>query len=104
MTGVHSSSSADERAQQAGLALPALAEQHDVVAREQRPLDLRDDGVGEAVEARPRVHPVAQPLEQVVADLLAQRLELVAALAELAEGARAGCRRPAGSLQSRSPR
>ena len=47
----------DQRAQEPGLALAALAEQHDVVAREQRPLDLRDDGVGEAVQARPRVHP-----------------------------------------------
>ena len=43
---------ADEGAQQAGLALAALAEQHDVVAGEQGALELRDDGVLEAVDAR----------------------------------------------------
>ena len=80
---------ADQRAQQPGLALAALAEQHDVVAGEQRALDLRDDGLGEAVQARPRVLAGAQLGEQVVAQLLAERPELVAARAELAEGA--GC-------------
>ncbi len=44
----------------------------------QGPLELRDDGVVEAVQARPRVAPVAQRGEQVVAHLLAQVLLLVA--------------------------
>ena len=48
---------ADQRAEQPGLALAALAEQDDVVAGEQRALDLRDHGVGEPVETRPRVEP-----------------------------------------------
>ena len=46
---------ADQGAQQPGLALAALAEQHDVVPGDQRPLELRDDGVLEAVQAGPRV-------------------------------------------------
>ena len=58
------------------------------MAGEQRPLELRDDGVREAVQARPRVLPGAQPGEQVVADLLAQGLGLVARRAQLADGAR----------------
>ena len=70
MTGRPLVEQADQRAQQPGLALAALAEQHDVVAGEQRPLDLRDDRVGEAVQARPRVLAGAQAGEQVVADLL----------------------------------
>ena len=59
---------ADERAQQPGLALAALAEQHDVVAGDQRPLQLRDDGVVEAEDAGPRVAALGQRGQQVVAD------------------------------------
>ena len=57
----------DQGPQQPGLALAALAEQHDVVAGEQGPLDLRDDGVVEAVQARPRVLAGREHREQVVA-------------------------------------
>jgi hypothetical protein len=39
-----------EAAQQAGLALPALAEEDDVVPGEQRPLELGDDGRAESVQ------------------------------------------------------
>ena len=77
----------DQGAQQPGLALAALAEQHDVVAGDQRPLELRDDGVLEAVQAGPRVAALAQGGEQVVADLGAQGLLDVAGGAELADGA-----------------
>ena len=42
ITGVHSSSSVDQRADQPGLALAALAEQHHVVPGEQRPFFTRD--------------------------------------------------------------
>ena len=82
---------ADQRAQQPGLALAALAEQHDVVAGDQRPLELRDDGVLEAVQPRPRVAALAQRGEQVVADLGAQGAGHVAGGAELADGADGGC-------------
>ena len=44
-----------QSSQQAGLALATLAEQHDVVARDDRALDLGQHGVLEAVQARPGV-------------------------------------------------
>ena len=50
---------ADQGAQQPGLALAALAEQHDVVAGDQRPLELRDHGVLEAVQPGPGVAALA---------------------------------------------
>ena len=77
---------ADQRAQQPGLALAALAEQHHVVAGEEGPLELRDDGVVEAVQPRPRVLAGPQLGQQVVAHLLAQGLLDVSALAELTDG------------------
>ena len=83
---------ADQGAQQPGLALPPLAEEYDVVAGQHRPLELRDHRGVEPVQARPRVASLAQRVEQVVAQLLAQWLLLVAALAELAEGADGGRR------------
>ncbi len=86
ITGVHSSSRPTMRAQQPGLALAALAEQHHVVAGDQGPLELRDDGVLEAVQTWPRVTALAQGGEQVVADLGAQGLGHVARRAELADG------------------
>ena len=86
---------ADQRAQQPGLALAALAEQDDVVAGDQRPLELRDDGVLEAVQPGPRVAALAERGEQVVAELVAQRSS--------ARGRRRGARRrwTAGELRSR---
>ncbi len=43
--GSHSSSRPDERADEPGLGLPALAEEDDVVARQQGVLELREDGL-----------------------------------------------------------
>ena len=45
----------DQGAQQPGLALAALAEEYDVVAGDQRPLELRDHGGLEAVQPGPGV-------------------------------------------------
>ena len=59
----------DQGADQAGLALAALAEQHDVVAGEDRALDLRQHGVVEADDAGEAVLAGAHPREQVVAEL-----------------------------------
>ena len=70
MTGRPLVEQADERAQQPGLALAALAEQHDVVAREQGPLQLGQHGGLEADDARPRVASRPQRGDQVVADLV----------------------------------
>ena len=60
------------------------------MAGDQRPLELRDDGVLEAVQAGPRVASLAQGDEQVVADLGAQRLLDVAGGAQLTDGAELG--------------
>ena len=69
----------DEAAQQAGLALPALAEEDDVVAGEQGALELRDDGLAEAVEPGPRVAcPRARAASRLCADLGAHGPGLVA--------------------------
>ena len=89
---------ADQGAQQPGLALAALAEEHHVVAGDQRPLELRDDGVLEAVQPGPRVAALAQGVEQVVAELGAQRLLDVAGGAQLAER----CQRWAESWEQKS--
>ena len=62
----------DQRAQQPGLALAALAEEDEVVARQQSPLELRDHGVLKAVQPRPRVLAGPQLGQQVLAHLLAQ--------------------------------
>jgi hypothetical protein len=58
-----------EGTHQAGLALPALAEQHQVVPGQQRALQLREHGVVEADDPREGGVPRAQPLEEVLADL-----------------------------------
>ena len=49
-----------QRAQQSGLALPAFAEQDEVVAGDQRPLQLRQHGVLEAEDAGPDLVPFSQ--------------------------------------------
>ncbi len=85
MTGVHSSSSCDECADQAGLALAPLAEQHHVVAGQQRPLDLGQHGVVEADDAREPGLARAQPRQQVCPQLFLDRAVLVAGGAQLAE-------------------
>ena len=58
------------------------------MAGDEGALELRDDGVLEAVQAGPRVDPVAQAGEQVVAELGAEGLELVPGGTELADGGR----------------
>ena len=73
MTGVHSSSSCHQGADQPGLALAALAEQHQVVAGEQGPLDLGQDGVVVADDAGEGRLAGAHPGEQVGAELLLDR-------------------------------
>ena len=81
----------DQGAQQSRLALSALTQQHHVVAGEQRPLELRDDGGLEPVQPGPRIATLTQGVEQVVAQLLAERLQLVAAGAQLAESVDGRC-------------
>ena len=66
-------------AHQPGLALAALAEQDEVVACQQRPLDIGEHGVVEADDPGKRVLPVAQQADQVVADLRLDGPVLVAA-------------------------
>ena len=58
-----------QRADEPGLALAALAEEHDVVAGEQGALELGPDGVLEADDAGERGLPCAQPVDEVGADL-----------------------------------
>ena len=60
----------DQRAQQPGLALAAFAEQDEVVAGDQRPLQLRQDGVVEAQDAWPDLVAVGQRGQQILADFL----------------------------------
>jgi hypothetical protein len=76
---------AGQRADQPGLALAPLAEQHQVVTGEQRPLDLRQHRVVEAEDAGEGGLPGGEPGEQVVAHLGLDRLVHVAAGAQLAE-------------------
>src|SRR5699024_6493994 len=75
-----------EGAQQTRLALPALAEQDQVVAGDQRALELRDDRVLESVEAGPRVLAGGESAQEVGADLVAEGAQFVAAGPEFAEG------------------
>jgi hypothetical protein len=67
----------DQRADQPGLALPALAEQHDVVAGQQGPLQLRQDGVVEADDAGEALAAAGEVGQQVVPDLLLDGLVAV---------------------------
>ena len=60
---------ADQAAQQAGLALPALAEHDHVVAGDQGTLQLRQHGVLEAEDARPDVASLGQRGQQVLPNL-----------------------------------
>ena len=55
--------------QQPRLALAALAEQHDVVAGDQGPLQLRKHGVLEPQDARPHVAALGQRGQQVLPNL-----------------------------------
>ena len=79
----------DQGAHQPGLALAALAEQHQVVAGEQGALELGQDGVVEADDAGEGRLARAQPVEQVLADLLLDGARGVAGVAQLAQRRRA---------------
>ena len=72
-------------ADQPGLALAALAEQHDVVAGEQRALQGRQDGLVEPDDALEPGLAGPQQLEQVLADLGLHGAVSVAGGAQLAE-------------------
>ena len=77
---------AGQRAQQPGLALTALTEQHDVVAGDQRPLQLRQHGVVEADDAGPHVAALGQCGQQVLPDLVFDAPLAMAGCAQLADG------------------
>ena len=97
---------ADEGADQAGLALTALAQQDEVVAGDDRPLDLGQHGVLEADHAGQAGLAAAEAGEQVGAQLGLDRAEGGPAVAELAEGRGGGGRggRVAGSVTSTTVR
>jgi hypothetical protein len=76
---------ADEGADQPGLALPALAEQHEVVAGDEGPLDLRQDRVLEPDQAGEADLAAAEPGEQIAAQFGLDRPEGRAGGPELAE-------------------
>ena len=68
--GITSSSSVDERAQDARLRLTAQAEQDEVVPREQRVDDLRHDGLVVADDAREDRAALREAGEQICAHLV----------------------------------
>jgi hypothetical protein len=86
---------ADEGADEARLALAALAEEHQVVPREQGALDLGDHGVVVPEDARERVLAGRQRGDEVAADLGLDGAVLVAALAQPAERGGGGRGHPA---------
>ena len=86
----------DQGAQEPRLALSALAQEHDVVPRDQRPFQLRDHGVVEAVDARPGIATLAEGRQEVAAQLVADR--------SCAHAPRRGARRPLLSLDASSGR
>src|SRR5699024_4407543 len=79
-----------EGAQQTRLALPALAEQDQVVAGDQRALELRDDRVLESVEAGPRVLAGGEAAQAVGAGPVAEGARVVAAGQESGGGGGGG--------------
>ena len=78
---------AGQRAQQSGLALTAFAEQHHVVARDQRPLELRKHGVLEAEDSGPYLAALGQRGQQVLPDFLFDAPLAMAGGTQLADGA-----------------
>src|SRR5207248_4094644 len=74
---------AGQGAQQAGLALPALAEQDDVVPGEQRALELGQYGAREADDPGPGVITGTEGGQQVLVDLPRDRSRLVPGRAKL---------------------
>ena len=63
----------DERADEPGLGLAALAEQHHVLAGEDRVLDLRDDRIVVAADPAEQLLVVAQLADEVAAKLGSDR-------------------------------
>ena len=84
----------DQAARQAGLGLAALAEEDDVLPGEDRVLDLRDDGLVVADDAREELIAPAHPGDQIGAHLFADRAGLVSGVTEFAEGGGPGLPRP----------
>ena len=78
---------ADDGTQEAGLALAALAEQHDVVTGDQGAFELREHGRAEPDDAGPGIAPLAEGGEEVRADLVLHSAQFVTGRAERAEGA-----------------
>ena len=81
---------ADEQTRHARFRLPALAEEHDVLAGEDRVLDLREDALLVADDPREDRLAALEPADQVVAQFLLDRRRLVPAVPELSDGRRLG--------------
>ena len=77
-----------QRPQQPRLALTAFAQQHDVVAGDQRALKLGQHGVVETKDAGPHVATLGQRFEKVLADFLLDWTFAMARRAQLTDGAR----------------
>ena len=77
-----------EGADETGLALAALAEEHDVMAGEQGPLDLRSHRLIEADDAWEGVVAIGESLDEVRSDFILDRAMGVAGGAEIPEGHR----------------
>lgn len=93
----------DHRAQQPGLALPALAEQNNVVTRDQGPLELRDDRGLEAVQTRPRIASLPEGGEQIAPDFGPQALVFVSGCPELSDRGNRGTRHDNNATPARAP-
>jgi hypothetical protein len=77
---------ASEGTQQPGLALSALAEEHDVVSGDQRPFELRQHGVLEAQDSGPNVAPLRERSQQVLPNLRLDASLAVPGGPQLADG------------------
>src|SRR5262249_9924549 len=81
---------AREQPRNASLGLTALAEQHDVLAAEDRVLDLRDDGLVVADDTGQERLAAPKARDEVVTHLLLDRLRAITAAAKLSDRARLG--------------
>ncbi len=77
-----------QRTQQPGFALAALAEQHNIMAGDQRPFQLRQHRVVEPEDSRPDLVAVRQRGQQVLPDLLPDSSLAVTGGTQPAEGIR----------------
>src|SRR6267378_3041065 len=97
----------DEHSRDAGLRLAALAEKDDVLAGQDRVLDLRDHRRFVADDALKELALLGERGDEVRAELLLHRAALKAGLAQLADGLRSVCHStgsPLMSLGTGSPR